>query len=128
MFLSLFDNALLLHLSFESPKGAFNRFTIENPNCCQCLPPASGTITICFFPSTSSLTGYPLRTSADVLIPTWLFVLPPKWLSRATADSLRDQCVTCCAQLHSTTLAISLSPIPFKGPPRRNCRWPSVRY
>jgi hypothetical protein len=35
MFLYLFDNALLLHLTLESPQGAFNRFTIENPNFCQ---------------------------------------------------------------------------------------------
>jgi hypothetical protein len=39
MFLDLFNNALLLYLTLESPKGAFNRFTIENPNFCQCLPP-----------------------------------------------------------------------------------------
>lgn len=41
MFLNLFDNALLLHLPLESPKGAFNAFTIENSNFCQCLTPAS---------------------------------------------------------------------------------------
>jgi len=35
MFLYLFDNALLLHLTLEPPQGAFNRFTIENPNFCQ---------------------------------------------------------------------------------------------
>jgi hypothetical protein len=43
MFLYILDNTFLLYLTLESPKGAFNRFTIENPNFCQCLPPYMST-------------------------------------------------------------------------------------
>ena len=39
MLLYFLDNALLLHLTLEAPKGAFNRFTVEYPNFCQCLLP-----------------------------------------------------------------------------------------
>ena len=39
MLLDLFENALLLHLSLETPKGALNGFAVENPNFCQTVPP-----------------------------------------------------------------------------------------
>src|SRR5207249_4299987 len=32
VFLKILDNAFLLNLSFEAPKGALNRFTFENPH------------------------------------------------------------------------------------------------
>jgi hypothetical protein len=37
--LDLFENALLLHLSLETPKGALNGFAVENPDFCQTVPP-----------------------------------------------------------------------------------------
>jgi hypothetical protein len=38
--LNLFDDAFLLDLPLETPKGAFYRFTVKNPDFCQktCLP------------------------------------------------------------------------------------------
>jgi hypothetical protein len=39
VFLDLLDDALLLNLSFEAPKGAFDGFTIEDPDLCQSVPP-----------------------------------------------------------------------------------------
>ena len=37
--LDLFENALLLNLSLETPKGALNGFAVENPDFCQTVPP-----------------------------------------------------------------------------------------
>ena len=39
VFLDLLDDALLLNLSFEAPKGAFDGFTIEDSDLCQSVPP-----------------------------------------------------------------------------------------
>ena len=39
VFLHFLDNAFLLHLSFETPERALNRFTIENPDLSQSMPP-----------------------------------------------------------------------------------------
>jgi len=39
VFLDLLDDALLLNLSFEAPKGTFDGFTIEDPDLCQSVPP-----------------------------------------------------------------------------------------
>jgi len=39
VFLDLLDDALLLNLSFEAPKGAFDGFAIEDPDLCQSVPP-----------------------------------------------------------------------------------------
>jgi hypothetical protein len=39
VFLNFLDNALLLNLALETPKGAFNGFTIENPDLGQSVPP-----------------------------------------------------------------------------------------
>jgi hypothetical protein len=37
--LEFFENALLLNLSLETPKGALNGFAVENPDFCQTVPP-----------------------------------------------------------------------------------------
>jgi hypothetical protein len=39
VFLDLLDDALLLNLSFEAPKGAFDGLSIEDPDLCQSVPP-----------------------------------------------------------------------------------------
>ena len=39
VFLEFFENALLLNLSLETPKGALNGFAVENPDFCQTVPP-----------------------------------------------------------------------------------------
>jgi hypothetical protein len=39
VFLDLFNNALLLDLAFETPKGALNGLTVKYPNLCQNMPP-----------------------------------------------------------------------------------------
>jgi hypothetical protein len=39
VFLDLLDDALLLNLPLESPKGALDGFAIEDPNLCQSMPP-----------------------------------------------------------------------------------------
>ena len=39
VFLDFLDNTFLLNLPLETPKGALNGFTFENPNFCQSMPP-----------------------------------------------------------------------------------------
>src|SRR5204863_9901398 len=39
VFLDFLDNAFLLNLSLESPKGALNGLSFEHPNFRQCMPP-----------------------------------------------------------------------------------------
>jgi hypothetical protein len=44
VFLHFLDNALLLNLSLEPPKGALNGFAVENPDLCQNMPPLTSAI------------------------------------------------------------------------------------